>query len=168
MAKTNGRDCRVTLDNKALNRSVHTFAVGQSSDGRELPLYPTPFSQLQYFLTPRLTQALSRLRSSMAYAIFGLFACLIAGWIWAEYNVQNPTTRLSIGGAIILLLCFALFSMQQHAFIRSAHQYAAFRLIGEAINDGDTQAVQDALREYTSQEEHASSYTIVDALPDRK
>ena len=31
-------------DNNALNRSVHTFAVGLLSDGRKLPFYPTPFS----------------------------------------------------------------------------------------------------------------------------
>ena len=49
-----------SMDNKALNRSVLAARVGQSSNGRVLPLYPTPFSQLQYFLTPRLTQALSR------------------------------------------------------------------------------------------------------------
>ena len=30
-----------------------------------LTLYPTPFSQLQHFSTPRLTQALSRLRFSL-------------------------------------------------------------------------------------------------------
>ena len=29
------------LDNKALNRSVRCVRVGQSSDGRNLPLYPT-------------------------------------------------------------------------------------------------------------------------------
>ena len=44
-----------------MNRSVLRFRVGQSSDGRGLPLYPTPFSQLQHFSTPRLTRALSRL-----------------------------------------------------------------------------------------------------------
>ncbi|QEG22291.1 hypothetical protein MFFC18_21670 [Mariniblastus fucicola] len=38
----NGKQFTRLLDNKALNRSVHFARVGQSPDGRKLPLYPTP------------------------------------------------------------------------------------------------------------------------------
>ena len=104
----------------------------------------------------------------MAYALLGLFVFLIAGWIWAEFNIQNPSTRLAIGGGIILLLCAAMFSLQQAAFVRGAHHSAAIRLIGEAIDDGDTKAVQDALKAYNSQKGNGSIYIIVDLLSDRK
>ncbi len=47
------------LDNKALNRSVHSVGVGQSSDGRTSHCIRLLFSQIQTFSTPRLTRALS-------------------------------------------------------------------------------------------------------------
>ena len=37
------------LDNKALNRSVLILRAGQSSDGRDLPLYPTLVSLIYNF-----------------------------------------------------------------------------------------------------------------------
>ena len=58
------------------------------------PLYPTPFSQLQHFSTPRLTQALYSLAERMRFRIstFLLVVAILAillGWYLDRNRVEN-------------------------------------------------------------------------------
>lgn len=104
----------------------------------------------------------------MAYIIIGLFACLVAGWIWAEYKLDNPSTRLALGGAVILMLCATLFASEQRNFYHGSHNSAAIRLLGEALDDGDVESARHAIHEYNAQEPRQTGHVIVSFLADRK
>lgn len=104
----------------------------------------------------------------MAYIITGLFACLIAGWVWAEYKIKNPATRLALGGAAILMLCAALYSSEQRNFYQDAYDSAAFRLLCEALDDGDFDSARDAIHHYNAQDPRQTGHVIVSFLSDRK
>ena len=104
----------------------------------------------------------------MAYIIFGLFACLIAGWVWAEYKVKDPSTRLALGGAAILMLFAALYSSEQRNFYHDAHNSAAFRLLGEALDDGDNESAREAIHHYNAQNPRQTGHVIVSYLADRQ
>ena len=64
----------------------------------------------------------------MAYVIIGLFSCLIACWVWSEYKINNPSTRVALGGAAILVLCAALYASELRNFYHDAHNSAAIYL----------------------------------------
>ena len=104
----------------------------------------------------------------MAYAIFGLLAVLFACWIWSEYRVVNPPTRIALGSSVILMLTGFLFALAQSSFIRDSHNAAAIRLLGEALDDGDFQSAQNAIQQYNSISPRPTGYAIVEILSDRK
>ena len=104
----------------------------------------------------------------MAYLIIGLFACLIAGWVWAEYKIENPSTRVALGGAAILVLCATLYTSELRNFYHDSHNSAAFRLLGEALDDGDFESARGALHEYNAQNPRQTGHVIVGFLADRK
>ena len=104
----------------------------------------------------------------MAYVIIGLFASLVSGWIWAEYNIKNPSTRLALGGAAILMLCASLFASAQMNFYHDAHNSAAIRLLGEALDDGDIESARNAIHVYNAQTPRQTGHIIVSVLGDRK
>ncbi len=104
----------------------------------------------------------------MAYVIIVLFACLIAGWVWAEYKIKNSSTRVALGGAAILVLCAALYTSELRNFYHDAHNSAAFRLLVEALDDGDYESARDAIQEYHAQDPRQTGHVIVSFLADRK
>lgn len=104
----------------------------------------------------------------MAYVIIGLFVCLIAGWVWAEYKIKTPSSRIALGGAAILLLCATLYASELRNFYHDAHNSAAFRLLGEALDDGDHESARDAIHHYNDQNPRQTGHVIVNFLADRK
>ena len=104
----------------------------------------------------------------MAYLIIGLFACLVAGWVWAEYKINNPSTRLALGGAAILMLCATLYASEQRNFYHDAHNAAAIRLLGEALDDRDVESARNAIHDYHAQNPRQTGHVIVSSLADRK
>ncbi|MGY8750321.1 MAG: hypothetical protein ACKVHR_19955 [Pirellulales bacterium] len=104
----------------------------------------------------------------MEYAIIGLFLCLVSGWIYSEYRPAATQTRIALGGAVILLLCAAIYSMEVGKFYRNAHNAAAIRLLGEALDDGDVEAARNAIHKYDTQNERQTGNLIVEALSNRK
>ena len=104
----------------------------------------------------------------MAYAIFGLLAVLFAFWIWSEYKVVNPATRIALGSSVILMLAGFLFASAQSSFIRNSHNAAAIRLLGEAIDDWEVESAQKAIKQYNSLSRRSTGNAIVEILADRK
>jgi len=104
----------------------------------------------------------------MAYVIIGLLASLNAGWIWAEYKIKNPSTRLALGGAASFMLCATLYASEQRKFYHDAHNSAAIGLLGEALDDGDVESARNAIHEYNSQKPQQTGHVSVSFLADRK
>ena len=105
----------------------------------------------------------------MAYVIVGLLLFLFAAWIWAEYKIETPSTRLAFGGAVIFMLCATIYASEKSRFYLHAHNSAAIRMLGEALEDGDTKTALDAIHEYNAQNpRQKTGYVIVDFLADRK
>ncbi len=93
---------------------------------------------------------------------------MIAGWVWAEYKTKNPATRVALGGAAILALCTALYTSELRNFYHNAHNSAAVRMLGEALEAGDHESALDAIRYYNAQEPRQTGHVIVSFLADRK
>lgn len=104
----------------------------------------------------------------MAYIIIGLFARLIAGWVWAEYKIKNPSTRVALGGVATFLLCTVIYTSELRNFYQEAHNSAAFRLLGEALENGDHEAARDAIQLYNAQDRRQTGHVIVSFLAERK
>ncbi len=74
--------------------------------------------------------------------------------------------RILLIAGLILFLIAVIYAYAVEIKLRDAHSNAAFRLIGEALQDGDVEAVQMAIGEYERQ--GSSPSIIVDVLSDRK
>lgn len=104
----------------------------------------------------------------MPYLIFGLLISSLAAWIWAEYQVRTPPTRLTIGAVPILILGAMLYATEVARFYRESHYSAAIRLLGEALEDSDLESARNAIREYNAQGPRQSGYIIVHYLANQK
>ena len=104
----------------------------------------------------------------MAYIIFGLLACAIVAWIWAEYNIKTPITRVTLGAVVVLAFCVTLYTAELRNFYHNAQNSAAFRMLGEALEDGDVESARNALDEYNAQDPKQTGHIIVNYLADRK
>ena len=104
----------------------------------------------------------------MAYAFIGLFLCLTCGWIYSEYRPVATSSRVALGGAVILFLCAAIYANAVGNFYRNAHNAAAIRMLGEALNDGDVDAARNAIQKYNSQQPGQTGHVIVEFLSNRK
>jgi len=82
----------------------------------------------------------------MGYLIIGLFACMLAGWVWSEYKLENPSARIALGSVVILMLGAVLCSLQLRSIHHDTHNSAAFRMLGEALDDGDFESARRAIQ----------------------
>ncbi len=103
----------------------------------------------------------------MAYAIICLFACLTCGWIYSECSPATASPRIAFGGAAILMLCATIYATEVGNFHRNAHNAAAIRMLGEALDDDDVDAARNAINEYNANPRQ-SGYVIVEFLSDHK
>ena len=97
----------------------------------------------------------------MIYIIIGLFASVIAAWIWAEYKVKNPATRITFGGAAILMICAALYASEVRNYSRDAHFSAALRVLNETFENEDFDFARKVAREH-SDRFHSNSNSVLE------
>ena len=74
--------------------------------------------------------------------------------------------RTLIGTGLVLFLLAVMYANAVGNAARDAHSKAAIRLIDEALDDGDTEAVRNAIAEYNTRGKSLS--VIVEVLADRK
>jgi hypothetical protein len=104
----------------------------------------------------------------MAYAFIGFFACLVCGWIYSEVRDAASSTRIALGGSAILILCAVIYASEVGDFYRNAHNAAAIRMLGEALDDGDIDNARNAINKYNASDSQQTGYVIVEFLSNRK